>query len=617
MVEATKASDHPHNALPSHGKRLRGETVLWEMTGLMLVVVGAMVCWVVHSQSQLATQRRVEQVRAVGQMLSRSAEALLLSENVSQLRQLVVTVSQQHAFESCRVALHDGQIIADSDIDRLPTDGLPAVWPQGPADQGPAVGTEVQGSGQIQLYHPLTVLGRGQATLEIIAPIQSSAGLDGPMLVGILVIGSLGVGVLLAGYLLVRPGLKAMKSVRGALLTYHGPDTPIDLMRINPRFGEEAAAWNSVLDEIDAIRSGQMGQQAQLMLGSARHGSSGLDEACNAMPQGIILLDEQARVRYANGAAAILIGANHQEMVGDGIDRFVSHPAVLDAVRVAADDMSRQRSMLEAESDGDHGPTVLRYSIRPVRRSDSASVMIMIEDITQQRVAERSRHEFVAQVAHELRSPLSNIQLYIETLLEDDLDPQHRSQSINVINSETHRLTRVVNDMLSVAEIEAGSMELRRDDLRLEAIFEALKADYQPRAAEKQIDLFFRLPPKVPVIQADREKFLMAVHNLLGNAVKYTPEGGRVSLSGQVNGNQLILEFSDTGIGIADQEKQKVFEKFYRARDEKITGIPGTGLGLPLAREVVRLHGGDITVESQPGRGSTFTLTLPILAEAA
>jgi two-component system sensor histidine kinase VicK len=156
-----------------------------------------------------------------------------------------------------------------------------------------------------------------------------------------------------------------------------------------------------------------------------------------------------------------------------------------------------------------------------------------------------------------------------------------------------------------------------RDDVTLQTVFDDLQADYTPQAQDKSIALTFNLPPKLPLVKGDRDKILMALHNLVGNALKYTPSGGRVTVNVSSAGKNLVVEVQDSGIGISAEDCEKIFERFYRAKDPRVGKITGTGLGLTLAREVVRLHGGDVTVDSQLNQGSTFTITLPVLAEAA
>ena len=168
-----------------------------------------------------------------------------------------------------------------------------------------------------------------------------------------------------------------------------------------------------------------------------------------------------------------------------------------------------------------------------------------------------------------------------------------------------------------VSEIEAGSLRIKRDDVRLDVLFEDLRTEYQPQAAEKKITLVFNLPPKMPVINGDRDKILLAMHNLVGNALKYTPAGGNVTIDVATDPKQLTFAVRDSGIGIGSEDAERIFERFYRAKDPRVEKITGSGLGLTLAREVVRLHGGEVTVDSELNKGSTFTITLPVTAEAA
>jgi signal transduction histidine kinase len=227
-------------------------------------------------------------------------------------------------------------------------------------------------------------------------------------------------------------------------------------------------------------------------------------------------------------------------------------------------------------------------------------------------VADESRNAFVAQATHELRTPLTNIRLYVDTMVEEgESDPQVRVKCINVIGNEARRLERIVSDMLSVSEIEAGSLKLHAGEIRLDALFEELHADFKAQSEDKEIKLVFALPPKLPIMTGDRDKLMLALHNLVGNALKYTPAGGTVTVQIEA-GQALSVAVTDNGIGIAPDEQELIFEKFYRAKDRRIAGITGSGIGLALARQVVRMHGGDITVSSQIDKGSTFTLNVPL-----
>jgi signal transduction histidine kinase len=261
---------------------------------------------------------------------------------------------------------------------------------------------------------------------------------------------------------------------------------------------------------------------------------------------------------------------------------------------------------------------VLKYTICPIRREGSRLGLIAIEDITQQRVAEAAMNSFLAKAAHELRTPLTNVRLLVEDALDRcQSDPTSTGKNLNVINEETQRLERTVSEILSASQIEAGCFELRADDVHVDQLLLQLKADHEPQAKERKITLEFDLPPKLPVLQADRDKISLVLHNLLGNALKYTLESGRVSVAATVEKGRLNVAVTDTGIGIGKDEHERVFEKFYRCKNPLAANVKGSGLGLAIARDVARLHGGDISLESELGKGSTFTLTLPVVEEGA
>jgi len=438
-------------------------------------------------------------------------------------------------------------------------------------------------------------------------------------------IGSAAMLAVLMIYRRLRRRLAAALAVRDALLAMvpPGSDVPTGPAQpVSPTLGPEAQAWNVIVGERDQVRRDALADKAREALGRRRQSRGDLDAACDAMSQGLLLFDDRGSIKYVNGAAATFLQIEREKLCNLDIAQAIGVESVVAAVRMVVNGTSRRRSVIDVDrkagaGEGRDATGVLRFSVRPVRREDTASAMVVIEDITQQKAAEEARHAFVAQATHELRTPLTNIRLYVETAIEDgESDPALRVQALNVINSESRRLERIVGEMLSVAEIEAGAFKLKTDDLRLEQLFDVIKQDYQAQAQEKKIAMTFVLPPKLPVIQADREKVTVALHNLVGNALKYTLPGGSVTVRVEADEKQVQVSVADTGIGISEEDCLKIFDRFYRARDGRVDSITGTGLGLTIAREVARLHGGDILVESQLNRGSTFTLALPLKAAA-
>jgi two-component system phosphate regulon sensor histidine kinase PhoR len=235
-------------------------------------------------------------------------------------------------------------------------------------------------------------------------------------------------------------------------------------------------------------------------------------------------------------------------------------------------------------------------------------------DVTQQKLAEEMRDQFVDTATHELRTPLANIKAYAETLaLADVIDVEQQKQFLNTINSEATRLARFVDDLLSVSSMELGSLSLNKQVTDLGRMLNEVLSKIRPQVAEKQLTLEVLLPEKLPEPVLDKDKVATVLVNLLGNAVKYTPAGGRITFRVHATDQQLEIDVEDTGVGIAEDEVAKVFDKFFRSGDPRVQEQTGTGLGLALAQEVVRLHGGRISVDSELNKGSTFTVLLPLL----
>jgi signal transduction histidine kinase len=290
------------------------------------------------------------------------------------------------------------------------------------------------------------------------------------------------------------------------------------------------------------------------------------------------------------------------------------HLAETDALLV---DDNRGRPVISELTRGENGQSrVLRVARHPICNTSSGANeahVWLIRDITQQKLAEEMRDQFVDTATHELRTPLANIKAYAETLaLADVIDIEQQKQFLNTINAEASRLARFVDDLLSVSSMELGSLSLNKQVTDLGRMLNEVITKIRPQVAEKQLELEVVLPEKMPEPELDKDKVAAVLVNLLGNAVKYTPEGGRVTFRVNIKDHQIEISIEDSGVGIADDEIGKVFDKFFRSSDPRVQAETGTGLGLALAQEVVRLHGGKITVESELNKGSTFSVTLPM-----
>lgn len=592
----------------------RGDSVVaWTGLALLVLLLGSIAgaaWWAKEGVERAEARAWHARADATLGLMEEAGATLLETGELTAFRKLVVSAADSGQVRSLLVTLGDGRVIASSDPSSVRFEDPPSGrWPSVPADAG-SEHTRV-----------LQIAGRGSVLFEVdpgdVAPVRAE--LDG--LAGVAVFGGLVLGGFLLIYRRMRRGFAAVGAVRDAVLLAASGEKNNDALRVDPSLGGAARAWNNLLDDREELRRRVTKDRAGEQLGSRRERRGELTDACDALWQGMLVVDEHGTIRYANGAASVFLRADRAKLAGARLSDVVGDETVTEAMREVAGGLVRTKKSIEVERVDENDPSasgVLRLGIRPLRREDGAGALVMIEDITQLRVAEQARHSFVAQATHELRTPLTNIRLYVEEALElDENEVAERSRCLNVINQETRRLERVVSDMLSVSEIEAGSLRLNDGEVRLDQLFSDVSEDFVAQAQSKKIHLAFDLPPKLPAIKGDRDKLAMVLHNLVGNALKYTPEGGEVTVRVEVTPGELVVEVRDNGIGIAEGDLERVFEKFYRAKDGRVKNITGTGLGLSLAREMARLHGGDIEAQSEVDKGSTFTLRVPVKAGVA
>jgi two-component system phosphate regulon sensor histidine kinase PhoR len=222
----------------------------------------------------------------------------------------------------------------------------------------------------------------------------------------------------------------------------------------------------------------------------------------------------------------------------------------------------------------------------------------------------------VANVSHELRTPLTAIQGYLETLLGGALeDREHARPFLETAFRHTQRLGRLLNDLTDLSNIELGKVTLRREPTRLEEIVDSALAIIQPRAESGRVTLETALPDDLPEVDADRDRLAQILINLVDNAVKYTPAAGRVRVGARAVGADMVeVEVADTGVGIPRADLPRITERFYRVDKARSRELGGTGLGLAIVKHLVIAHGGELTIDSEPGQGTTVRFSLPTAA---
>ncbi len=238
---------------------------------------------------------------------------------------------------------------------------------------------------------------------------------------------------------------------------------------------------------------------------------------------------------------------------------------------------------------------------------------MVLHDVTELRRLEHVRTEFVANVSHELRTPLTAIQGYLETLLAGALEePEHARKFLEIAFRHTERLGRLLNDLTDLSNIELGKVSLRLHSVSLVDVVDSVLAIIRPRAEAGDVTLTSNVPRDLPLVRADHDRLAQIMINLVDNAVKYTPPGRHVTVRAQAHqAGMIAVTVADTGVGISRTDLPRVTERFYRVDKARSRELGGTGLGLAIVKHLVLAHGGELAIESELGRGTEVTFTLP------
>src|SRR5680860_734973 len=235
--------------------------------------------------------------------------------------------------------------------------------------------------------------------------------------------------------------------------------------------------------------------------------------------------------------------------------------------------------------------------------------LVVLRDITEIRRLEGVRREFVANVSHELRTPLTSIRAIAETIESGTVeDAELTRELMRRIIGEIDRLTALVEDLLDLARLESGRSPLNLDRVRADELIRTAGERLRPQIERARLQLVFELPEGLPEVLVDRRQIEQVVINLVHNAIKFTPANGRITLSARHLDGRVIVDVTDTGVGIPEVELPRLFERFYKS--DKARRSEGTGLGLAIAKHIMQAHGGDVAVESRPGEGATFSFSL-------
>jgi PAS domain S-box-containing protein len=322
----------------------------------------------------------------------------------------------------------------------------------------------------------------------------------------------------------------------------------------------------------------------------------------------VLVADEASRYLDVNQAASDLLGYPREELLSMHVrDVVVNGPDWMDAEYTRFVEEGSWRGELDLRrKDGTIVPVEARATKAAL--TDRVVFISTLRDITERRNFERMQQEFLAAITHELRNPLTPIIGFAQVMLRDG---QYRQEAVESIYDNARRLDRIIGDLLVASRLEAGRLELQRAETDLAALLKAVVEQTEALTTRHRISL--ELPSAPMIGQWDRQRLEQVIHNLISNALKYSPDGGEVRVTASVENGEVAVSVSDQGIGIAPEAMSTLFQRFYRSPSARVSGAHGLGLGLYISRSLVEAHGGAIRAESKgPGKGSTFTFTLPV-----
>jgi len=372
-------------------------------------------------------------------------------------------------------------------------------------------------------------------------------------------------------------------------------------------------AWTSS-DELGEIARAvnRMGEQLELRLREVISEKEQLRTVLTGMEEGVLMLDARGRIVLANRRVRELFGTSG--VLEDRTPLEVLRSVELERVLLAAFG-AKEPVRREIQIDAPHR-CVLAVRAVELPPEVGGGVVAVLDDRTELRRLEVVRRDFVANASHELRTPLTAIRGFAETLAEGDVAEPERRRYLGIILEHARRLGSLVNDLLELSRVESGKLELRIRPLVVASAVDAVLSNLESLFAQRKLSVS-RGACDVPHVRADPQALEQILNNLLDNAAKYTEPGGRIDVRAERVGSHVRVCVEDTGIGIPESDRGRIFERFYRVDKARSRALGGTGLGLSIVRHLVEAMGGRVGVESTPGKGSTFHFTLPIAPSAS
>ena len=342
--------------------------------------------------------------------------------------------------------------------------------------------------------------------------------------------------------------------------------------------------------------------------------ASGANAVFEALNDGLLIVNERREIRFINPSFRNLFPMAEPDIGGPILD-VIRDPVVDRLIEETLKTGEPGRAELDVASPERQRPRQMQLSAAAIRdpAGGHSGAIVLFHDITELKQADQIRREFVANVSHELRTPLSILHGYIETLRDDpEMSRDDFERVLQVMNRHSDRLAVLLNDLLTLSQLESGTTHLQLSQVRLTELYAGIARDWGRRFAEKQVSVEIDIAPSMPLIRADETRLQEVLYNLLDNSLKYTQPGGRIRLAGLRRDHHVVIEVSDNGPGISEADLPRIFERFYRTDKARSRELGGTGLGLSIVKHIAQMHDGSVEAESRLHQGTTIRVIIPI-----
>ena len=406
----------------------------------------------------------------------------------------------------------------------------------------------------------------------------------------------LAVGAFALAFIIAERTTRPVKELTAVIQrTARGEMNARSLPTNRDEIGQLVLAYNNMIE--------QVGQRLSLLAEERQQ----LSTVLATMADGVLIVDERNRVQLINPTAARLLGAEERRSIERSFAEVVRHHQLIELLQRCREEGVEQKAAVELSQE-----LFLQVSVTPFQENGGRGYVVLLHDLTAVRRLETVRRDFVSNISHELRTPLASLRAVVETLQDGALeDPPAAQRFLRRAEEEVDALTHMVEELLELSRIESGQVPLQlRETAVADLILPPLER-LQTQAERANLKLIADIPAHLPLVQADAERIRQVMTNLLYNAIKFTPPGGKITVQAGRQPAEVIISVQDTGVGIPAADVPRIFERFYKLDQARTRGRGGTGLGLAIARHIVQAHNGRIWVRSREGKGSTFYFSLP------